>query len=154
MMDGSVGRGWIVGLFAVAVMWVGLLLGVSFLATPVKFLAPSLSLAVALDVGRHTFAVFNKVEWLLAVTALLLLFGVRSRFSALMIILICAVVAAETFWLLPELDRRVVLIIAGQQPPASTRHSLYVVLEIVKLVALIAVTVEMARKLLPRSSPS
>ena len=155
MMDGSpVGRGWIVGLFAVAALWVGLLLGVSFLATPVKFLAPSLSLAVALDVGRHTFAVFNKVEWLLAAITLLLLFGVRSRFSTLMIIVICAVVVAETFWLLPELDRRVDLIIAGQQPPASTRHSLYIVLEIVKLVALIAVIVEMARKLLSRSHPS
>lgn len=34
-----------------AVLWAGLLLGVSFLATPVKFLAPSLSLPVALDVG-------------------------------------------------------------------------------------------------------
>lgn len=155
MMDGSpVGRGWVVGLFAVAALWAGLLLGVSFLATPVKFLAPSLSLAVALDVGRHTFAVFNKVEWLLSVIALLLLFGVRSRFSALMIIVICVVVAAETLWLLPELDRRVGLIIAGQQPPASTRHSLYIVLEIAKLIALIMVSVEMARKLLSRPYPS
>lgn len=154
-MDGSpVGRGWVVGLFAIAALWTGLLLGVSFLATPVKFLAPSLSLAVALDVGRHTFAVFNKVEWLLAVATLFLLFGVRSRFSALMIIVICGVVVAETFWLLPELDRRVGLIIAGQQPPASTRHSLYIVLEIVKLIALVTVSIDMARKLLSRSHPS
>lgn len=153
-MDGSpVGRGWIIGLFAAAAVWIGLLLGVSFLATPVKFLAPSLPLAVALDVGRHTFAVFNKVEWLLAVTTLILLFGVRSRLSGLMIIVICVVVAAETLWLLPELDRRVALIIAGQQPVASTRHNLYIVLEIVKLIALVVVNVDMARTLLSRSHP-
>ena len=35
-----------------ATLWAGLLMGVSFVATPVKFLAPSLSLAVALDVDQ------------------------------------------------------------------------------------------------------
>src|SRR5690606_30735313 len=52
----------ILSLLLLAVLWTGLLLGVSFLATPVKFLAPSLSLPVALDVGRQTFMVFNWVE--------------------------------------------------------------------------------------------
>ena len=51
-----------VGLVIVSILWIGLLLGVSFLATPVKFQAPSLTLPVALDVGRQTFAVFNGVE--------------------------------------------------------------------------------------------
>jgi hypothetical protein len=38
-----------------------------------KFLAPSLSLPVALDVGRQTFYVFNKVEWVLVAVLLLML---------------------------------------------------------------------------------
>lgn len=38
----------ILSLLLLATLWAGLLLGVSFLATPVKFLAPSLSLPVAL----------------------------------------------------------------------------------------------------------
>ncbi len=58
--------------FALALLWIGLLIGVSFLATPAKFLAASLTLPVALDVGRHTFAIFNRVEWLLAATFLVL----------------------------------------------------------------------------------
>jgi hypothetical protein len=33
-------------------VWAGLLLGVSFVATPAKFLAPTLGLAQAWDVGR------------------------------------------------------------------------------------------------------
>lgn len=59
-----------VGLFAISLRWLGLLIGVAFLATPVKFLAPCLTMAVAFDVGRYTFAAFNKVEWLCAVALL------------------------------------------------------------------------------------
>ena len=47
--------GWTISALIVATLWLGLLLGVAFLATPAKFLAPGL-LPVALDVGR-TFAV-------------------------------------------------------------------------------------------------
>jgi hypothetical protein len=70
---------WRVGILAIALLWCGLLLGVSFLATPAKFMAPSLSLVVALDVGRQTFAVMNKVEWLfVAVLLALILTGRRN----------------------------------------------------------------------------
>src|SRR5665648_1182454 len=55
----------------IAAVWIGMLVGVSFLATPAKFLAPSLTLPVALDVGRHTFSVFNRVEWAFSVVLLL-----------------------------------------------------------------------------------
>ena len=46
-------------------LWIGLLVGVCFIATPAKFQAQSLSLPVALDVGRSTFAIWNNVEWIL-----------------------------------------------------------------------------------------
>lgn len=39
---------------AILFIWAGLLIGVSFVAKPAKFLAPSLALAQALDVGRWT----------------------------------------------------------------------------------------------------
>jgi hypothetical protein len=42
-------------------IWAGMLSGRSFLEAPVKFTAPSITLAIGLDVGRHVFAVFNKV---------------------------------------------------------------------------------------------
>ena len=44
-----------------AILFVWILLGVSFIATPAKFLAPSLSMAQALDVGRWTFHVLSLV---------------------------------------------------------------------------------------------
>ena len=46
----------------IAYVWLGLVLGVSFLATPVKFRAKSLTRPVALDVGRTTFHAFGKLE--------------------------------------------------------------------------------------------
>jgi hypothetical protein len=39
-----------------------MILGVSFLATPAKFMASSITLPVALDAGRHAFSVLNKIE--------------------------------------------------------------------------------------------
>jgi len=39
------------------------------------------------------------------------------------------------------------LIIAGQQPPASNRHSLYILLELATLGALIVVSIDMTRRL-------
>jgi hypothetical protein len=52
--------------------WAGFLVGLSFLAMPVKFMAPSLTLPVALDVGRQTFFVFNRSEIMLPLLMLLL----------------------------------------------------------------------------------
>lgn len=136
------------GLFTVAVLWLGLLVGVSFLATPVKFFAPSLQLPVALDVGRHTFAVFNKVEWIPAVAIMLLLVGARTRLCVVATSVIVLVLIAETIWLLPALDQRIGLIIAGHQPPASSLHVFYIAIEIVKLIALLVLSAALARQLL------
>jgi hypothetical protein len=53
------------------------LIGVGCLAVPVKFVAPGLKAGEALDVGRHTFAAFNKLEWLCAVVLLAICAGWR-----------------------------------------------------------------------------
>lgn len=138
----------VVGLVVLASIWFGMLVGVSFLATPAKFLAPSLSLPVALDVGRQTFAVFNRVELLLAVvSAGLVLAGARHWPSLIGIAVAAALVVAETVWLLPLLDSRVGMIIAGQQPAPSRLHTLYIVFEAVKLLGLLLVMIDGARRI-------
>lgn len=141
-------RKWTAAALIVATIWFGMLLGVSFLATPAKFLAPSLSLPVALDVGRHTFSVFNKVEWLLSVAMIVtVLIGDRSWQGMTAMGVVIVIVAAETFWFLPLLDQRVGMIIAGQQPPPSNLHNLYIAFELGKLLALAFVVLVMARRL-------
>ena len=141
-------RGRAVGVLVIAMLWLGLLLGVSFLATPAKFLAPSLALPVALDVGRHTFAIFNKLECCLAVLLLfLVLIGPVSWLSRTAAIIMAVLVFAETVWLLPLLDQRVSLIIAGQPAPASDSHNFYIAIDVIKLVALALIAWIVARQL-------
>jgi hypothetical protein len=133
---------------ALSLFWIGLLVGVSFLATPAKFLAPSLTLPVALDVGRHTFAIFNRVEWMLAATLLILVFAnPRDVTVAAGAGVAALIVVVEAVWLLPALDRRVGLIITGQQAPASNLHDIYIAIEVAKLLLLGVVAFVTARRL-------
>lgn len=130
-------KGWDLALLMAATLWLGMLLGVSGLATPVKFRAPSLSLPVALDVGRHTFAVFTKVEWLLA--GLLIVATWRGRLGLGIWAVSAAVTTlllVETNILLPALDQRVEMIIRGAIPEPSSLHLLYVAAESAKAVLL------------------
>lgn len=122
---------------AVALLWAGILLGVSFLATPIKFTAPSLTLPVALDVGQATFHLLVKIEW--AALALLTVTAVFARLPLwhfVPIALIAACLVIQTLGLLPPLDARVAAIIAGEPVPASSLHFAYVAVEILKLMLL------------------
>lgn len=124
-------------------VWTGLLAGVSFVATPAKFLAPTLPFSTALDVGRATFHVLAVIEWaLLAIFAALLAAGWRAnperRTVALLLALVGFALAVETFALRPLLDARVTAIIAGDTPAPNALHTLYVALEVAKLVLLAA----------------
>jgi hypothetical protein len=124
-----------------ALIWLGLLLGVSFLATPVKFLAPSLSLPVALDVGRYTFMAFSRIEMIAAAVLLgCAVLGARNKLIRTAALLTAAVVALQVLWLLPLLDARVEVIIQGGTPLPSFLHDIYVGAEAMKglLLAIVA----------------
>lgn len=136
----------------VALIWTGMVIGVSGLATPVKFQAVSLSLPVALEVGQVTFSAFNRVEWLLAL--LLLLSGAmagRPRIGLwLPIGLVAGIVLAQTVWLLPVLDARIAAVINGNPLPPSNDHIFYVIAEGVKLVMLLAIALGAVRACMAR----
>ena len=66
-------------LIAVCFVWAGMVLGISFLETPVKFTAPSVTLPIGLDVGRHVFGAFNKVEIVATLLICGLLIGMRPQ---------------------------------------------------------------------------
>ena len=118
----------------VALIWLGMILGVSFLATPVKFAVEDLSLPVALQVGQATFGLFTKVEWVLA-AALMGTSAWTWRTRPLLLALSIAAaggVTLQALWLLPILDERVASIVAGQTPPPSPYHVLYAWVEAIK----------------------
>src|SRR5690606_27511731 len=95
----------------VALVWAGMVVGVPGLATTVKFSAPSLTLPVALDVGRVTFDLFSRVEWGFAIAlALAGLAAGASRALWLAIGLVVALIIAQAVWLLPALDARAIAV--------------------------------------------
>ena len=133
-------RGTIAVLLA-ATLWLGMLIGVSFIATPVKFTAPSLSLSVALDVGRVTFGLFARIEWLTAAALLASVILARPGWLLLVLTLgLAAIVVVEGSWLLPTLTARIDAVIAGAPMAPSSHHALYVALEAAKAVCLVAVS--------------
>src|SRR5690606_26651116 len=79
-------------LAVVALIWIGMILGISGLATPIKFQAASLTLPVALDVGQTTFAAFNKMEWLLAAVLAIAVLPCRPALLSLRLLLTVAAV--------------------------------------------------------------
>jgi hypothetical protein len=93
---------------------------------------------VGLDVGRHVFAVLNKIEIIFALAGLFLLLkgGFSSRIQYL-IASLAGIVALQTFWLLPALDARALVYISGGTPPPSNLHLCYLVLEAIKLACLL-----------------
>jgi len=125
-------------LAALLLLWAGVVIGVSFLAAPAKFAAPSLSLPVAMDVGRQEFGTLNLVEAGFAVVTLAFAVLVRPpRLVWLGLGLAVAIVALQGLWLLPVLDARAEMIIQNQTPPPAPWHGIYIALEITKAAALL-----------------
>jgi hypothetical protein len=123
-----------------ALVWSGLSFGVAFVATPAKFMASTLTLPVALEVGRKTFRVYNGVELCLAVLAMLLAFSSTERWRRTVGFAVpVLVVLAQALWLIPALDARTLLVQAGRPPPPSYLHMAYIAAEMLKILALVAV---------------
>ncbi len=124
---------------ALLFFWAGLLFGVSFLATPAKFAAPSLDLAVAIDVGRQTFRILNRAEIVLALGAVAMIFAAPMKtWVRAAVVLAAALVALETAWLLPVLDARADVFIGGGTVEPSRLHAAYVAADVSKLFLLLA----------------
>ena len=118
----------------VCFLWVGITVGVSMIATPVRFTAQTITREIALDVGRVVFAALNKVE---LVALILLLIVVRASGQAAKFWALCGVLAliviAQSAWLAPELAERTQLIINCVEPPMSYAHAIYSSLELLKI---------------------
>ena len=119
--------------------WFGMTAGISLLATPVRFTAPTVTRAIGLDVGRVVFTALNKAELM---ALIILLIVVRTSGRARSWWAICGVLALivllQSVWLLPALAERASLIVAGIEPAPSALHGIYATLELVKLAVLAA----------------
>ena len=121
---------------ALPFVWLGLLLGISALETPLKFRAPGITLALGLGIGRLVFRALNRVEIVFAVVLTLIVAHRASGWPLAIAGLTDALLLAQVLWLRPRLDRRALRIIEGGNAPASSLHLVYIGLEAAKLVLL------------------
>lgn len=133
---------------SLAAVWLGMLIGVSFVATPIKFTAPTLELGPALNVGRVTFTLFSRLEWGLALlTVAAATLSPAPRTPSFLVALLAAILLMQAAWLLPALDERVAAVLQGQVPTPSWHHLGYALLEAGKAMLLAALIITTSLRL-------
>jgi hypothetical protein len=133
----------VVGVVQVGVpfTWLGMVLAISFLETPLKFRAPGITVPLGLGIGRLVFRALAVAELALAaaLTAALALSNGAVLVGAAtwtLTALLWAVLAVQIGVLRPRLDHRARIVLAGGSPPRSRLHLAYVALDGVKVVLL------------------
>jgi hypothetical protein len=148
----SVVHGWAIGdantgvapriAVAAALLWLGMVLAISFLEAPLKFRAPGLQLRVGLAIGRIVFRALNLAEvgWLIVIAVCLMIdppsltITTLATISGLLLVVQLTVVR-------PKLNRRSDRVFADHSGGDATRsnaHHAYIGLETLKVAALIA----------------
>lgn len=130
---------------AVAWLWLGMVLAISFLEAPLKFRTPGLDLRTGLAIGRLVFRALNAVEAVLAVVIAVALAvagsGVAAEAAGAAAVVVLAIQLAVVR---PRLNRRSEQVLAGYEGPRSHAHVWYVGLEVLKVAALVVAGVALA----------
>lgn len=132
-------RLWIVLRLLLPAVWIGLIIGLSFMETPLKFLAPGITAPLGLGIGRLVFIALSVAGWILLI-ALTLIGRARPRETRggwLLIAAMWVIMIVESFVIRPALAERSDVIIAGGDPGESWLHYGYIVAEILLLVVLV-----------------
>jgi hypothetical protein len=135
----------------VPLFWLGLVVGLSFIETPLKFHAPGVTRELGLSIGRLVFGMLGRIEHVLVVLLVALWLGSRQWGVRACLAALVAIVGLQAAWLLPALDRQAASIIAGASSPASYHHRLFVVLELLKVGVLLGLAAQ--HRLLSEAEP-
>ncbi|RBO84566.1 hypothetical protein DFR74_116127 [Nocardia puris] len=126
-------------------VWLGMVLAISFLEAPLKFRAPGITLPLGLGIGRLVFRALNTVEVVLAVVLVAagLILGLPAATWVWLLVAV-GLLAAQILLVRPVLTRRSDRVLAGEDLPRSHAHFWYIGLEVGKVVALIGLAVAAA----------
>lgn len=131
----------------VPAVWIGLIVGLSFIETPLKFTAPGITTELGLGIGRLVFtalAIAGAV--LLVVLTASALAGTRENRAGLLLIAgLWATAAVQSLGIRPLLAARTDAILAGGDPGQSWLHYGYIAAELLLLALLVAYIVHVLR---------
>lgn len=132
----------VTGLAQVAIpfVWLGAVLGISFLEAPLKFRAPGITVPLGLGIGQLVFRALNAAELVFAAALTVAVLAGAAAWSVpaslIALTALWVVLVGQVALLRPKLDRRTRQILAGETPPRSHLHLAYITLEGVKVVLL------------------
>jgi uncharacterized membrane protein (DUF485 family) len=124
---------------AAVFMWIGFVGAISFMEAWLKFQAPGIDVPLGLGIGKLVFRALNIMEWVFVLCIINEFLFKRSKFfsrNKLTFFVAVGIVLLQTVWLLPVLNIRAEMVIAGQNPGESILHFIYVGFEIIKLICL------------------
>lgn len=135
------------GRLLVPAIWMGLLIGISFIEAPLKFTAPGITIPLGLGIGQLVFTAMNYVEMALFVVLVLssVKRGVDQRFWTL-IAGLGVVLAAKVVVIRPLLAQRTDAVLAGLESGGSITHYFYIAADGIIFVLLIMALVMGARR--------
>ncbi|MBH0128802.1 hypothetical protein [Salinibacterium sp. NK8237] len=135
-------------------IWLGLIIAISFVETPLKFQAPGITLELGLGIGRLVFFAMNTTA--LVLVAILTLAMIRPRASRLqwgLLVGLWVVLLTQILIIRPPLNARTDAVIAGVDTGGSLWHYFYIAADGTIFVLLIVFVVVTARKLIPAIAP-
>ncbi|MGV0907442.1 hypothetical protein [Mycobacterium novum] len=123
---------------AATFLWLGMVTAISFMEAPLKFRAPNATIPICLGIGRLVFRALNSAELILA--AAIAASFVSERPTAPIVVTFAVAVTmlvAQLVMVRPGLSRRADQVLAGLDAPRSRAHYAYIVLELIKVAALV-----------------
>ncbi len=132
---------WSAAAVAAVFIWLGMVLAISFLEAPLKFRAPGVTIPLGLGIGRLVFRALNTCEAILAaIVVAALVAGTTGTGVVVGVAVAIGALLVQVIGVRPALTRRsdAVLADASQAEAGRSRaHYVYVVFEVVKVVALL-----------------
>jgi len=127
-------------------IWIGLVLGLSFVEAPLKFTAPGITTELGVGIGRIVFEFSNKLQLAFLGILILSLFssGINLKnFGIVLLSLVTGIMLVQNFYLLPVLGERVAQILEGHKISSSHHHLYFVATEVVKILVLIILFIKL-----------
>jgi hypothetical protein len=132
---------WTAVAVAALFVWLGMVLAISFLEAPLKFRAPGVTIPLGLGIGRLVFRALNTCEAVLAaVIVVALVIGTPNAGVIAAVAVAVAALLIQVIAVRPALTRRSDAVLADATQAETGRshaHYVYVVVEAVKVVALL-----------------